>query len=192
MSPRPNIDHIRRPQILAADMPRLVITSAVLYWFNSKEELLAEALTWEDDIFYSELTERLAGDHSPPERLAMLIEAASMGGGWTLWMELWARALRDAGTAKAREEADVRWREAIESVVQDGRETGDFKDVDPKEVALTLSGLLDGLAVQVTLGDPEVTAERMLELGRGMAERLVSCELPESPKQSLAPAQAGA
>lgn len=206
MSPRPNIDHIRRPQILAAAAEVIsqrgiaatrvadvaeragTSTSAVLYWFGSKEELLAEALIWEDDLFYAQVTERLTEVNTPPERLAMLIEAASTGGGWTLWMELWARALRDPGAAEAREKGDVRWREAIAEVVRDGCESGDFEAEDPDHVAMTLSALLDGLAVQVTLDDPELTAERMMEIGRRVAASLVSCELPESPRRSLAPA----
>ena len=62
MSPRPQIDHIRRPQILAAaaeviaergvsgtriaDVAERAGTSApgVLYWFDSKDQLLGEAL----------------------------------------------------------------------------------------------------------------------------------------------------
>ena len=203
MSPRPNIDHIRRPQILGAAAEVIgergiaatrvadvaeragTSTSAVLYWFGSKEELFAEALIWEDDLFYAAVTEQLGRVDTPPERLAMLIEAASMGGGWTLWMELWSRALRDPAAAEAREKGDIRWREAIAEVVRDGCDTGDFEAEDPDHVAVTLSALLDGLAVQVTLDDPEVTAERMLEIGRGAAAALVSCELPESPGRRL-------
>src|SRR5262249_50291658 len=63
VSPRPQIDHIRRPQLLRAaadviverglastriaDVAERAGTSppAVLYWFRSKDELLAEALT---------------------------------------------------------------------------------------------------------------------------------------------------
>ena len=66
MSPRPQIDHIRRPQILGAaaeviaerglgstrivDVADRAGTSppAILYWFDSKEELLSEALTDEE------------------------------------------------------------------------------------------------------------------------------------------------
>jgi AcrR family transcriptional regulator len=203
MSPRPNIDHIRRPQILAAAAEVIAergisasrvadiaeragtSTSAVLYWFGSKEGLLAEALTWEDDLFYEQVTKLLAEAETPPQRLITLIEASSSGGGWTLWMELWGRALRDPGAADAREKGDIRWRETIAEVVRDGCESGDFKAEDPDYVALTLSALLDGLAVQVTLDDPEVTAERMMEIGRRSAASMVSCELPESSGRSL-------
>ena len=40
-----------------------------------------------------------------------------------------------------------------------------------------LASLIDGLAVQVTLGDPAVTKERMLERALEIAESLLDCEL---------------
>ena len=86
MTPRPSIDHIRRPQILAAAAEVIaergvaatriadvaercgVSPPAVLYWFDSKEKLLAEALTADDDRFYEELGERLAGERRRASR----------------------------------------------------------------------------------------------------------------------------
>ncbi len=95
MSPRPSIDHIRRPQILAAAAEVIaergvaatriadvaersgVSPPAVLYWFDSKEKLLAEALTADDDRFYEELGERLDEATTPAERMVALIETAA-------------------------------------------------------------------------------------------------------------------
>lgn len=197
MSPRPQIDHIRKPQLLAAaaeviaergiaatrisDVAERAGTSspAVLYWFGSKEELLAEALTWEEDRFYSQLTERLADVLSPGERLAQLIECSSAGGEWTLWVEFWPRALRDPGVASTRLQLDRRWRGAIAEIVRDGQLEGEFAEADPDEVAATLAALLDGLAVQVSLNDPEMTPERMNALARRVLEDQLDCELPE-------------
>lgn len=199
MSPRPQIDHIRKPQLLAAaaeviaergvaatrisDIAERAGTSspAVLYWFGSKEELLAEALTWQEERFYAEMTERLAEGLSAPERLALLIECSSAGGEWTLWMEFWARALRDPGVARTRGELDRRWRGAIAEIVRDGLLDGEFADADADEVAATLGALLDGLAVQVTLKDPEMPPERMVALARRVAEDQIGCELPPAP-----------
>ena len=43
--------------------------------------------------------------------------------------------------------------------------TGEFSTRDdPGELALRLATLIDGLAIQVVLGDPEVPAERMFDL----------------------------
>ena len=50
-------------------------------------------------------------------------------------------------------------------------------DADADEAALWLSSLLDGLAVQATLHDPDVDRERMLRCALEMAESLLDCEL---------------
>ena len=199
MSPRPQIDHIRRPQLLAAaaeviaergiaatrisDVAEHAGTSsaAVLYWFGTKEELLAEALTWEEDRFYSDLTGRLAEGLSPSERLAQLIECSSDGGEWMLWIEFWARALRDPGVAETRGKLDRRWRQAIAEIIADGVAAGEFDDCDPGEVAAALAALLDGLAVQVSLQDPEMPPERMTAIARRVAEAELGSELPPAP-----------
>jgi hypothetical protein len=77
-------------------------------------------------------------------------------------MELWTRALRDRSTRVARRRLDDRWRHQIAEVIRDGQEAGEFGKVDPDAVAVVLAALIDGLAVQVTLGDPVVSEERML------------------------------
>ena len=206
MSPRPQIEHIRKPQLLAAaaeviaerglaatrisDVAERAGTSppAVLYWFESKDELLSAALTWEDDRFYTEVLEKLSPGLSPAERLALFIDASAGGGGWTLWMEFWSRALRDPEAAKTRAELDRRWRAAIAEIVGEGQQTGDFGDADPDDVAATLAALLDGLAVQISLDDPEISPARMSELARRVASEQLACELPLAPE--TAPAEA--
>ena len=55
-----------------------------------------------------------------------------------------------------RQKFDERWRETICSLVLDGQEAGEFGPVDADDFAVTLSALLDGLAVQIALDDPAV------------------------------------
>jgi len=59
---------------------------------------------------------------------------------------------------------DRRWRRTIADIVRQGQASGEFAAVDADEFALRLAALLDGLAIQVVLGDPEVPAERMFDL----------------------------
>src|SRR6201991_4960430 len=166
LSPRPSIDHIRRPQILAAAAEVIaergvaaarvadvaersgVSPPAVLYWFDSKEKLLAEALTADDDRFYEELGERLDEAATPAERMVALIETAAGDGDFALWMELWTWALRDADLRAAREGFDSRWRAAIEAVIARAIWEGS---------TVAIAALIDGLTVQAALGDPEVS-----------------------------------
>lgn len=197
MSPRPQIDHIRKPQLLeaaadviaerglaatrVADVAERVGASpaAVLYWFGSKDELLAKALTVEEDRFYGAISERLAAVERPSERLRTLIEACAADYDWTLWIELWTRALRDPGVFEARRRLDRRWREEIAAVVRAGQDAGEFAQGDADLAATILASLLDGLAVQVVLDDPVVTGARMRQLALHAAELILGCELSQ-------------
>jgi AcrR family transcriptional regulator len=196
LSPRPQIDHIRKPQILAAaaeviaerglastriaDVAERAGTSppAVLYWFDSRDGLLTDALILDEDRFHGAITERLSSLERPRDRLRLLIEACAVEYDCTLWMELWGRSLRDPGAAAARRRLDARWREVIADVIRAGLEAGEFSVVDPDDMATVLASMLDGLAVQVTLGDPAISAERMRDLTLRGAELLLGCELP--------------
>jgi AcrR family transcriptional regulator len=157
-----------------------VSAPAVLYWFDSKEKLLAEALIVDDDRFYEQLSSRLEASPSPTDRMVVLIETAAEGAeDFSLWMELWTWALRDDELRAARERFDARWRAAIEAIVADGVAAGEFgADVEPGEAALAIAALIDGLAVQSALGDPEVSVTRLTETVLASAERLLGAPLP--------------
>jgi AcrR family transcriptional regulator len=154
-------------------------TPAVLYWFASKGELLTEALTAAEERFYEDLACELGDLDSPRDRLVRLIESATGAGDYdaALWIELWAKALQDDDLAATREELDRRWRTTIAAIVREGQEAGEFGSADADDVALLLGSLLDGLAVQIALGDLVVTSERVRELSMRIAGRELGCEL---------------
>jgi AcrR family transcriptional regulator len=201
MSPRPRLDHVRRPAILAAaaevirerglentrvvDVAERAGTSApsVLYWFASKSELLTVALTAAEENFYQQLEASLAELDTARDRLVRLIESASGTGDYdaTLWIDLWARALRDPELAGIREQLDLRWRRTIAEIVSQGQEGGEFGPTDPDELALLLGSLLDGLSVQIALGDPEGTPERAREICLRLAGQELGCDLTGHP-----------
>jgi AcrR family transcriptional regulator len=200
MSPRPRLDHVRRPELLAAaasvirrrglenarvaDIAEQAGTSApsVLYYFASKAELLKEALTSAEERFYEELARDLEALEDARERLLLIVRSGCGEGDYDagLWMELWPRALLDPDLAATRAELDGRWRRAIADVVRYGQERGEFGPADPDELAVLLAALLDGLAVQIALRDAEVTPERVRRLALTLAERELGCELREA------------
>ena len=202
MSPRPRLDHVRRPELLAAaaavirrrglenarvaDVADEAGTSApsVLYYFASKAELLKEALTSAEEGFYEELEIELSGIESACERMLKVVQYGAGEGDYdaALWMELWARALRDPELAATRAELDGRWRRSIADVVRYGQNRGEFGPADPEEFAVLLASLLDGLAVQIALRDMEVTPDRVRELAVNLAERELGCELVEGTR----------
>ena len=202
MSPRPRLDHIRRPELLAAaaavirarglenarvaDVAEQAGTSApsVLYYFASKAELLKEALTSAEERFYEDLALELPGIESARERLIRIVQYGAGEGDYdaALWMELWPRALRDPDLAATRAELDGRWRRSIAEVVRYGQERGEFGPAEPEGFAVLLAALLDGLAVQIALRDVEVTPDRVRELALKLAERELGCELLEGAR----------
>jgi hypothetical protein len=48
--------------------------------------------------------------------------------------------------------------------VREGQAAGEFAPVDPDAFALRIGALIDGLAIQVVLQDPEVDRQRMFDL----------------------------
>jgi hypothetical protein len=50
-----------------------------------------------------------------------------------------------------------------------GQEAGEFAPVDADDFTITLSALLDGLAVQIALEDPQVPPQRTFDLAMKFA-----------------------
>jgi AcrR family transcriptional regulator len=171
----------------------------VLYYFGSKDRLLAEALAFSEERFYGETSEELATVETATEQLTRLIERSCSPGSasrqnwhdeWSLYLDLWARSARDPEVATARAAIDRRWREVITGIVRAGQERGEFAPVDAEDFALRLSVMLDGLAIQVVLEDPEVSPERMTEICLRMAAAELGFEVP-TKRRSTQPASAG-
>jgi AcrR family transcriptional regulator len=142
----------------------------ILYYFDSKDRLLAEALTFANDQFYLRTSREIRRIPSATDQLRRLIDLSVPGylaeydrlDEWALWIEVWVRALRDADMAKDREVLDQRWRGQIAEIVRGGQDSGEFATTDDAdENALRIATLIDGLAIQVILNDSEVTPERM-------------------------------
>jgi AcrR family transcriptional regulator len=196
VSPRPATAHLRRPEILAAarevirergvngtriaDVAERVGSSApaVLYYFQSKEELLREALTYVEDRFYAELQSELTRIPSARDRLVWLVESTVEAGDYdaVLWIELWPQALHNEELAATREALDRRWREAIAEIIQEGQQRGEFAGGDPDELACLTASLLDGLLIQVAMQDIDV-ADRARDLCLSVLERELGCAM---------------
>jgi len=153
-----------------ADIAEAAGTSSglVLYHFGSLAGALTEALTWLEDEFYADLEHDLDTAAGPVERLRHMAEmGAGSGpavGDWTLWLELWVRALRDEGARAARESLDRRWRAALREVIGEGVAAGLFRPADAEASTIRLASLMDGLAIQLALGDPDLDTTRFHEL----------------------------
>ena len=153
----------------------------VIYYFKTRDQLLTEALRYSEDAWYETGTQRLAALPTAAGRLTELIAMTCLPDTdpgtqpgkpteWLLWLDLWALSPRNAGVASVRRKFDERWRQTIETTVLAGQEAGEFTAaVDAAEFAVTLSALLDGMAVQIALEDPDVPPARAYDLAMRFA-----------------------
>jgi AcrR family transcriptional regulator len=191
--PRRRLDAIRRPQILAtatelvrekglwsvriSDVAKRAGMSPanVVYYFGTKDELFAAAITQADDMFYGPVLQELAPLPTACERLAWLIVRSSTSD-WMLWIDLWVYARHHPETAVAQRRFHRRWRQAIEDIVVAGAEAGEWTARDPSGVSQRLSALTDGLSVHMVLGDADHTPERYIEMTLTAAALELGCE----------------
>src|SRR5439155_3779529 len=133
---------------------------------------MAEALAYSEERFYAATARELAAFPTATEQLVRLLELCCAPGRedtawldeWVLWLDLWSRAYRDPKVARDRQEMDRRWRTAIADVVHGGQRSGEFSSIDAEDFAIRLASLIDGLAIQVVLGDLDVPATRMFDM----------------------------
>lgn len=156
------------PETRIADVAEQAGTSPalVIYYFKTKDNLLTEAMRFAEDLWYDLGARRMEVIESAAARLEEIVAMTCLSeadtelpDSWALWLDLWAQSVRHPEVARVREEFDAHWRETIAGVVRDGQATGEFDRLDAAEFAITLSALLDGLAIQIALEDPVVDAQ---------------------------------
>ena len=194
--PRRRLDAVRRPQILATatDLVRekglwsvrisdvakraQMSPTSVVYYFGTKDELFANAISRADDMFYEPVLEELGQLDTAAERLAWLMVRSSTSD-WMLWIDLWVYARHHPDTAVAQRRFHRRWRQTIEDIVRQGMDAGEWTVDDPADVSQRLSALTDGLAVHMVLGDPDHTPERYVTMSLTAAALELGCDLTD-------------
>ena len=153
-----------------------VSPALVIYYFKTKDNLLAEAMRQSEDLWYAEMSRRAAKIPTAAGRLEEVVamtchvsSSAVLEGSLELWLDLWAQALRDRVVRAVREEFDGHFRETIRQIVRDGVAAGEFTGVDEEGFAITYSALLDGFAIQIALGDPVVGPARAFDAAMRIA-----------------------
>jgi AcrR family transcriptional regulator len=148
-----------------------VSPALVIYYFKTKDQLLTEAIRYSEDSWYSDGQRRLAELPSAAARLEEIVAMSCLPeddpdprSSWLLWLDFWAQAARNTEVAGLRQKSDERWRDTIAALVSEGLEAGEFRGVNAADFAILLSGLLDGLAIQIALADPVVDPVSAFEL----------------------------
>lgn len=173
-----------------ADVAKRVGASSalVVYYFGTKDALLAEALRYSESFFYDITDEMLERTPGVRDRLEILVRLTctpegsdrEVPGAWGLWFDLWAQAFRHPEISKDRIEFDRRWRDTIRGVLDAGVEHHEIPKTDTKAFALTFAALLDGLAIQVALRDPDIDPDKAFAIAMDFAD--AALQLPKAKR----------
>ncbi|QLQ11687.1 MAG: TetR family transcriptional regulator [Nocardioidaceae bacterium] len=175
-----------------ADVAKRVGASSalVVYYFGTKDHLLTEALRYSDRLFYDVADRLLEETEGVREQLELLVTLTcipegddELPGAWGLWFDLWAQAFRHPEISKDRQEADRRWRDTIKGVVNRGIKTGEIPRTNVETFALTFAALLDGLAIQVALEDPDLDPTRATKIAMEFATLTLSLPKPKRKRR---------
>jgi AcrR family transcriptional regulator len=148
----------------------------VLARWSDPAQAIADCMRWDESRFLVEVHDRTGA--GPPEvRLRALVQACVTQFDWTLWIELWSLALREAWAAKLRAELDEAFRAELLGLIREGQETGAFGTVDSERAAAIIASLLDGFATQATLGDSYISAHFMHRACLWTVDRLLGSNL---------------
>jgi AcrR family transcriptional regulator len=187
------IDGVRIARIA---MDAGVSTSLVHYHFDSREDLLAEALEYS----YAHAGDVRFGDGLPQggshaERLEAMVEqclpgSPSLREDWVLWIELWLRAVRHPELRPVAEELYARMHAWFAVEIAAGVRDQEFQRCDPQQVADDVLALIDGFGVRNLIGDPAISLERArrsitsaLARDLGLGEQLI---IPRGGRDSSA------
>jgi AcrR family transcriptional regulator len=157
-----------------------VSPALVIYYFKTKDQLLTEAIRRYEDAWYEVGQRRMAQLPTAAARIEEIVAMSCLpeadpepGSSWQLWLDFWAQAARNDEVATVRRKSDERWRDEIAGLVLSGQAAGEFREVDARGFAVTLTALLDGLTVQIALEDPVVDPAGAFELSmQFVADRL--------------------
>ena len=201
--PRRRLDAVRRPQILAATIELIrekglwtvriadvakragLSPTSVVYYYGTKDQLFAEAISGADDAFYETALDELSRLQRAADRIAWLIVRSSTTD-WLLWIDLWVYTRHHPDTTDAQRRFNRRWRQTIQDVIDYGNQTGEWVVADPSGAAQRLSALTDGLAVHMVLGNPEYDRDRYIANTMTSASLELGCDPDELRRAAAA------
>ncbi|MER7762281.1 TetR/AcrR family transcriptional regulator [Streptomyces sp. NPDC097619] len=130
-------------------------TGHILYHFGKKDRLLLEVLAWSQADLWDRYQEAADRAESPAEKLDLFVRAylPTHPGDerYALWTKVLAQGHDESGRAVVTELLDG-WDERLEAIVREGRERGEFAEVDVSEFTVRAVAMLSGLSEDVMFG----------------------------------------
>jgi AcrR family transcriptional regulator len=165
-----------------------ISTGLVHYHFDSKDQLLAEALRYAADADLARLHLELDKGGTAVaklDRVFCLYQPVEAEPGWMLWIDGWGEAMRSPVLRKISQDLDLAWQQALEALIVEGVEAGELVCADAHATAWRLAALLDGLGLQVTVHDGLLSRDDLLDWVRTAA-----CSELGLPQGAFSPALA--
>lgn len=160
-----------------------VPVSSLQYAFGTREALVREVLRAGVADELDRLRTQINSESDPWRRVERFIRSGisiddqRRREGWMLWMEYWRAALRDE---ELREECGATtrgWRMLLTRAVDDGVMLGQFVITgSSEEAAASLVALVDGMSLQVLVGDSRMKSARATRAAIRSAERILGVD----------------
>lgn len=141
-----------------------VSQALVFYHFESKDRLLARAFAYAAEQDLARLDAVVSSAAGPVDKLRRILRLYVPSSGsksWQLWIDGWGESVRVPELEKVTRRLDLRWKDALATVIGECVAAGSATCADPSAAAWRLTALIDGLAVQVTV-HPRVISRRQL------------------------------
>jgi AcrR family transcriptional regulator len=156
-----------------------VSTGTIVHYFGDKDSVLEAALLEKVQDTGIAFRAALEGAQSAWERLERLVEASlpatdEVRDEWRLWLTFWGEVTRNERLRAVSERQHRRWTRFLARIVADGVAGGEFIAVDAATTATQIAALIDGMAIQATLGNPALGVERMRQSCLDALRRLLT------------------
>jgi AcrR family transcriptional regulator len=161
-----------------------VSQALLFYHFETKEKLFAQAFTYAAQLDLDALAKVEESGGSSPERLRALLKLYPPTGkskAWALWIDAWAESMRNADLEEMCRRMDMRWKQALRAIIDEGVRAGVFTCADSEGSTWRIISLIDGLSTQVTVHKRVLTRARMAEYVR----TATAAELGLSPDELI-------
>lgn len=139
----------------------------VLYYFGTKNRILAETLVWSEAAVTHRRRAALSSTTAGWDQLRVFVDLYLprdyQDPVWALWVEAWARRHIEDQTAPLRETAET-WRHDLLEILDRGREQEAFGPIPPSFLS-RLIALMNGFAIEILerASEREDVVETVLE-----------------------------
>lgn len=136
-----------------------VSSALIIYHFETKENLLVEALRYAAERDLLKLRRIMRASGSPGRRLMEALAWYAPTGqarGWKLWVDAWSASMWVPALTVVLADLQEQWTRAIAAVIDEAVAEANLPPVESHDAATRLTSFLDGLAVRMLVHKEEI------------------------------------